>query len=224
MEKAVNIALLIGEGSRVPAVLKCVSRIKNARAVFVISSKGEGVGTRAAARRKIRTEVLRMKDFCKGEDSLLRPHSASRASMGEQGFGGQARERLSAVISAILRGRKTDLVVMAGWTVLIPSSFVRDFRGRIVNIHPSILPSYPGMGERAIKAQWEARWDRDAPPAGCTLHYVDEGMDTGEIIMRGIVYPRDYHSIEEFAEAIHKKEDEVLCRGIKKLVNEMQNG
>jgi phosphoribosylglycinamide formyltransferase-1 len=195
--RKVKIALLIGSGSRVRGILKCAHGIECAEVVFVISSKGEGVGTKLARSRGIRAEVLRLKDFGTGEE---------------------ARERLSAVVSAILRGRKVDLVVMAGWRVLMPPSFVGEFGLRTVNIHPSILPSYPGDGEKAIKAQWEARWHRDAPPAGCTLHYVDEGMDTGEPILKGIVYPRDYRSLEEFAKAIHKKEDEVLCEGIKKLV------
>jgi len=200
--KQVKVALLVGHGSRVPAILKCVGRMENAEVVFVISCTGEGIWTNIAYSGGIRTEILRMKDFGKGEE---------------------ARERLCGVVSAILRGRKVDLVVMAGWMVLMPESFVREFRGRTINIHPSILPSYPGDGDKAIKAQWEARWNRNAPPAGCTLHYVDEGMDTGKPIMRGIVRPGDYHSIEEFAEAIHKKEDEVLCRGIRKLVAETKS-
>ncbi len=200
--KRVKIALLIGRGSRVPAILNCVDRMKNAEVVFVISCKGEGIGTSAARSGGIRTEILRMKDFGSGEE---------------------ARERLSGVVCAILRGRKVDLVVMAGWMVLMPESFVREFGGRTMNIHPSILPSYPGDGDKAIKAQWDARWDKDAPRCGCTLHYVDKGMDTGKPIMRGLVYPKDYRTLAEFAKAIRKKEDEVLCRGIRKLVAKVKS-
>jgi len=200
--KQVKIALLIGRGSRVPAILKCIGRMKNVEVVFVISCKGEGIGTSAAHSGGIRTEILRLKDFGDGEER---------------------RERLSAVVSAILRGCKADLVVMAGWMVLMPESFVEEFGGRTINIHPSILPNYPGDGDKAIKAQWEARGDKGAPHCGCTLHYVDEGMDTGKPIMRGIVRPRDYRTFKEFVEAIHKKEDEVLCRGIRKLVAKIKS-
>ena len=195
----VKVALLIGRGSRVPAILNCVGRMKTAEVVFVISCKGEGIGTSTALSWGIRTEILRLKDFGRSEE---------------------ARERISGVVSAILRGRNVDLVVMAGWMVLMPESFVREFGGRTINIHPSILPNYPGDGDKTIKAQWEAREDKDAPTAGCTLHFVDRGMDTGKPITRGRVNPLDYDTLEEFAEAIHKKEDEVLCRGIKKLVAE----
>lgn len=197
--RKIKIVLLIGRGSRVPAILECVNCIFEAEVVYVLSCKGAGIGTKIALSHGIGVGILRLKDFGKSQKD---------------------RERFSRAAARILRASKADIIVMAGWTVLMPSSFVKEFRGRVVNIHPSILPSYPGDGAKAIKAQWEARFDKDASPAGCTLHYVDEGVDTGEPILRGIVYPRDYRTLEEFAEAVHKKEDEVLCRGIKKLVSE----
>ncbi len=202
--RKIKIALLIGSGSRVPAILECAGSIQNAEVVFVISSKGEGIGTSAARSCGIRAEVLRLKDFGKGEEG---------------------RERLSAVVCAILRGRKADLVVMAGWMVIMPKVFVDEFRGRAINIHPSILPAYPGKGEDVIPAQWNDK----AVPAGCTLHYVEEGMDTGKAVLKGYVVKKskDYGKFktpDDFRGAIHKKEDEVLCKGIKKIVAEMQNG
>ena len=197
--RKIKIALLIGSGSRVPAILECVGGIDNAKVVFVISSKGEGMGTSAARSCGIRAEVLRLKDFGKGEEG---------------------RERLSAVVCAILRERKVDLIVMAGWMVLVPKVFVDEFRGRAINIHPSILPAYPGKGEDVIPAQWNDK----AVPAGCALHYIDEGMDTGKVVLKGYVVrkSKDYKmfkTLDDFAAAIHKKEDEVLCKGVKKLVS-----
>lgn len=194
-----KIALLIGEGNRVPAILKCVDNISEAEVVYVLSCKGNGIGTESAITSRIGAGILRLKDFEKTE---------------------KGREKFSRTTARILKECKADLVIMAGWMVIMPSSFVKQFRGRVINIHPSILPSYPGDGKKAIKAQWEARWDKDAPPAGCTLHYVDEGVDTGEPMLKGIVYPRDHRTLDEFAEAIHKKEEEVLCCGIKKLIAE----
>lgn len=193
----VRIVLLIGNGTRVPAILECVEGTLGAEVVYVLSCKGEGIGTEAAFSRGIGAGVLRLKDFSKAKNS---------------------REKFSRATVRILKASKADFIVMAGWNILMPPSFVREFKGRIINIHPSILPSYPGDGKKAIRAQWETRFDRDAPLSGCTLHCVDEGMDTGEIIMRGIVYPRDYRTLEEFEKAIHAEEDEVLCRGIKNIV------
>ena len=104
----------------------------------------------------------------------------------------------------------------------MPASFAIEFSGRVINIHPSILPAYPG--ESVIPKQWEEK----ALPAGCTLHYVDAGVDTGEIVEQGYIAkePKDYEafsSYEEFEEDIHAKEDGVLCRGIKNIVAERRS-
>jgi phosphoribosylglycinamide formyltransferase-1 len=197
MRSKTRVALLIGRGSRVPGILHCLSKIKNTKVVFVLSCIGEDVGVKAAKKRRIATGILKWEDY-KSKDN------------GRNEFSARARN--------LLKSHNANFIVMAGWRVIMPESFIKEFSGLAINIHPSILPSYRGDGERAIKAQWEARWDRDAPPVGCTLHYVDEGIDTGEPIMRGIVYPRDYRTLEEFSDAIHKKEDEVLCEGLKKLL------
>lgn len=197
MRNKTCIVLLIGKGSRVPGILQCVSKIKNATIVLVLSCVGEGIGTESARKHKIKSSVLKWEDY-------------KAKNNGRNEFASRVRN--------LLKSYNADFIIMAGWRVLMPESFIKEFKGRVINIHPSILPSYRGDGEMAIKAQWENRWDRTAPSSGCTLHYVDEGMDTGKPIMYGRVYPRDYFTLEEFAEAIHKKEDEVLCEGIKKIL------
>jgi len=197
MQNKTRAALLIGKGSRVPGIFQCVSKIKNAKVVFVLSCVGEDVGIEMAKKRRIAAGILKWEDY-KSKDN--------------------GRNEFSIRVRNLLKSNNVNFIIMAGWRVLMTESFIKEFKDIVINIHPSILPSYRGDGEGAIKAQWEARWDRDAPPSGCTLHYVDEGMDTGDPIMRGIVYPRDYQTIEEFAEAIHKKEDEVLCEGLRKIL------
>lgn len=191
-----RIALLVGRGSRAPAVLRCVQSMENGEVVLAMSYWGEGVGFLAARTEYgIPTEVILWKDYKKRE-------------------GG--REQFAATAIEVLQNYDVQFIVMAGWHVLMPPSFVERFRGRIINIHPSILPKYPGDGDKAIEAQWLNK----EVPSGCTLHYVDEGMDTGKIILQAFVNPHEYQTIEEFTEAIHEQEDLVLCEGIKKLVDE----
>jgi len=199
----VRIVLLIGHGSRVPAIVECVKNIPSAKIVYVLSCVGEGMGTDTARENGIGSGILRLRDFGKEPDS---------------------RARFSRVMTGMLIGRKVDLIIMAGWMVIMPSSFVREFQGRIINIHPSILPAYPGKAENVIPAQWNDK----AAPAGCTLHYVDEGVDSGKHILKGYVVKKaeDYSkfsSLEEFEAAIHAKEDEVLCSGIKKIIRKLQS-
>lgn len=188
-----RIALLIGKGSRVPGILKCVEGLPDAKVVFVLSSVGEGIGIETALAHGISGGIVRLENFGKTKGD---------------------RERFSATVVGMLRKHKVDLVLMAGWRIIMPKSFVEEFEFRIINIHPSILPAYPGNGEKAISRQWEEK----ATLAGCTLHFVDEGMDTGPIILQGFIDREDYQTIEEFEQAIHRKEDEVLCDGIKLIV------
>ncbi len=198
----VRIVLLIGHGSRVPAILECAGKINGVKVVYVLSCIGEGVGTETARLYGIKTGILKWQDY------------KSRAN-GRNDFATRTRN--------LLKSYQADLVVMAGWMVIMPPSFVWEFNGRVINIHPSILPAYPGKAENVIPAQWRNK----AVPAGCTLHYVDEGVDSGEPIEFGYVISKksDYKRfsfLEQFAAAIHAKEDEVLCRGIRKVTRELQ--
>ncbi|MBI1888602.1 MAG: hypothetical protein HYS15_01575 [Candidatus Spechtbacteria bacterium] len=188
-----RIALLIGKGSRVPAIVSCVSKMSGAEIVIIVSSMGEGVGTKTAQDHGIEASVLRRGDFKRTPEGL---------------------EKFSEAVADMLRKQKVDLIVMAGWRIIMPKSFVEEFEFQIINIHPSILPAYPGKGEEAISRQWQEK----AEPCGCTLHFIDEGMDTGPIILQGFVERGDCATFQEFEEAIHRKEEEVLCEGIKLIV------
>lgn len=204
MGNKVKIALLIGKGSRVPGMLQCAENLASAEVVYILSCSGEGIGTEAARGNGISSGIIRLQDFGRSPED---------------------RERFSRTVAGLLRRRKIDLIIMAGWMIVMPPSFIQEFKGRIVNIHPSILPAYPGKGENVIPAQWRDK----AAPAGCTLHYVDEGVDTGKPILFGYIAEKrdDYQkfsSFKEFERALHAKEDEVLCEGIKKTVGEWNWG
>lgn len=110
-----------------------------------------------------------------------------------------------------LERHEIDLLVLAGFMELLSAGFIRRFQGRIVNVHPSLLPAFPGIGaiQQAI--------DSGVRVAGVTVHFVDEGVDTGPIMLQEpfqLPYPADVDAIEE---AVHAIEHELLPRAVRLL-------
>lgn len=124
--------------------------IPNAEIVVVISDKADARGLDIAARRGIETLAIERR--------------------------GRTREDHENEIIAALRARCVDLICLAGYMRLLSPCFVEAFRGRILNIHPSLLPSFPGLN-----AQRQAL-EHGAKVSGCTVHFVDETLDGGPII------------------------------------------
>ena len=89
-----------------------------------------------------------------------------------------------------LTERDIDLVVLAGFLVVLPANFIEAFEGRIINIHPSLIPSFCGDGFYGLKVH-EAALARGVKVTGATVHYVDAGTDTGPIILQKAVYVED---------------------------------
>jgi phosphoribosylglycinamide formyltransferase-1 len=108
-----------------------------------------------------------------------------------------------------LEACSVDLVVLAGFMELLDRTFVRRFAGRIVNVHPALLPAFPGL--RAI----EQALDWGVKVTGVTVHFVDEGVDTGPIILQeclALPYPRDIAEIEQ---RVHAIEHRLLPRAVR---------
>ena len=96
------------------------------------------------------------------------------------------RSEFNAALLEALNEAKPDLVVLAGFLVVIPKNVIEAYRGRIINIHPSLIPSFCGTGFYGLKVH-EAALERGVKITGATVHYVDEGTDTGPIIMQKAV-------------------------------------
>lgn len=94
-------------------------------------------------------------------------------------------ETAEAAYLAALRAAEVDLVVLAGFMRILKGDFLRAFEGRVVNIHPSLLPAFPGL------EAWKQALDYGAKVAGCTVHLVDQGIDTGPILAQRAVPVRD---------------------------------
>jgi phosphoribosylglycinamide formyltransferase 1 len=163
------IAVLIsGEGSNLQALIDGVHGAE-VEIVGVVSSRGEARGLERAESAGIETTVFSLAD---------EPDRARRDD----------------ALAAWLEERGVELVVLAGFMELLTPGFIRRFSGRIVNVHPALLPAFPGLG--AI----EQALEHGVKVAGVTVHFVDEGVDSGPIILQEafeLPYHRDIAGIEQ---------------------------
>ncbi len=104
---------------------------------------------------------------------------------------------------AALKAAQVDLVVLAGFMRVLKGDFLRAFEGRIVNIHPSLLPCFPGL------QSWRQALDHGVKVAGCTVHFVDAGVDSGAIIGQTAVPVLDHDTAETLHQRIHAAEHEL---------------
>ena len=127
------------------------------------------------------------------------------------------REKRDDAVAGWLEERDVDLIVLAGFMELLTSGFIRRFQGRIVNIHPALLPSFAGLRAIAQALEYGVRI------AGVTVHFVDEGMDSGPIILQEafeLPYHRDIEAmsereIDEIEELFHEVEHRLLPRAVR---------
>lgn len=149
--------LLSGRGSNFLAIAKAIDqgRIANATIDVVISNRRDAAGIAAASSAGFPTEIVEPR--------------------------GRARAEHDAEIIACLRQHQVDLICLAGYMRLLSADFVRAFPQRILNIHPSLLPAFPGLD-----AQQQAL-DYGVAISGCTVHFVDEELDHGVIVVQKAV-------------------------------------
>lgn len=96
------------------------------------------------------------------------------------------RELFNDALLDAVKEKEPDLIVLAGFLVVLPEKMIREYKGKIINIHPSLIPSFCGTGYYGLKVH-EAALERGVKITGATVHYVDEGTDTGPIIMQKAV-------------------------------------
>jgi phosphoribosylglycinamide formyltransferase-1 len=118
-------------------------------------------------------------------------------------------------ISEFLKSLEIDLVVLAGFLKIIPNDMIVDFRDRIINIHPALLPSFGGKGMYGMNVH-KAVYNSSAQVSGVTVHFVDETYDTGKIIAQRCIDISDCSSPEEISERVLAVEHELLPYVIEK--------
>ena len=111
-----------------------------------------------------------------------------------------------------LQAVRVDLIVLAGFMRVLKGDFLRAFEGRIVNIHPSLLPSFPGL------AAWKQALDHGVKLTGCTVHFVDAGVDSGAIIGQQAVPVLDADTAETLQQRIHAAEHELYPKCVAAIV------
>ncbi|MFB3095102.1 MAG: phosphoribosylglycinamide formyltransferase, partial [Candidatus Acidiferrales bacterium] len=108
----------------------------------------------------------------------------------------------------LLKEKKIDLVCLAGFMRLLSPYFVQEFRHRILNIHPALLPSFPGLEAQKQALEWGVKF------SGCTVHLVDEHLDAGPIICQAVVPVEDGDTEEALAARILREEHRIYAEAI----------
>jgi phosphoribosylglycinamide formyltransferase-1 len=136
-----------------------------------------------------------------------RKHRIPAVHLSAKGYKGK-REAYDALLVQELRKHQVDLVILAGFMRIITKTLVDAFPHRIMNIHPALLPSFPGLHVQKAAIEHGVKF------SGCTVHFVDEGMDTGPIIIQAVVPVLDSDSEDALAARILKQEHKIFSRAI----------
>jgi phosphoribosylglycinamide formyltransferase-1 len=182
MKKRLGI-LLSGRGSNFEAIADHIDRGElDAEIAVVVSNISDAPGLEKARRRGLEAVFLSSK--------------------------GLTREEYDARVVSVLEERRVDLVCLAGFMRLLSPVFVRAFPCRILNIHPALLPSFPGLEAQGQAVEHGVKY------SGCTVHFVDEGLDSGPIILQAVVPVLDDDTEETLAARILKEEHQRYFQAI----------
>ena len=154
----------------------------------VISNKTDAVGLKIAERLGIKTEIVESKGF-----------EGSRADYDKK------------IISVLRKYRVTPnngLVCLAGFMRIISPEFVKKYKNRIINIHPALLPSFTGLDSQKQALEYGVKY------SGCTVHFVDAGMDTGPIIIQAVVRIKENDTEESLSKRILKEEHRIYPEAV----------
>jgi phosphoribosylglycinamide formyltransferase 1 len=177
--------LLSGRGSNFEALADSVAagRLPDTQIAIVIANREGAQGIDRAQSRGIATRVIPSK--------------------------GLEREAYDRQVVSVLREFQVDLVCLAGYMRLLSPYFVECFPQRILNIHPSLLPSFAGLESQRQALEYGVKF------AGCTVHFVDENLDAGPIVLQAVVPVLDSDTPEKLAERILREEHRIYAEAVK---------
>ena len=183
-----NLGILIsGRGSNMLNLVNASQRgLINSKVKIVISNNNNSSGIDKAKRKNIKTKIINQKDYGSKKD-------------------------FENALTNTLKNQNVDLVCLAGFMSILSKNFLKDWNRKVINIHPSLLPSF--RGKNAVKQALEQR----VKTAGCSVHFVDEGIDTGEIISQEKVQVSSNDDEETLGKKILKKEHVLYIKVIKEL-------
>lgn len=129
------------------------------------------------------------------------------------------REEFNKALLQALKEKEPDLIVLAGFLVVLPEQIIHEYRNRIINIHPSLIPSFCGKGYYGLKVHEEAL-KKGVKVTGATVHFVDEGTDTGKIILQKAVNVEDGDTPEILQKRVMEQAEwELLPQAISMIAN-----
>ena len=185
-----NLGILIsGRGSNMEYILKAIKKKKiPIKAAVVISNKPDVPGLKIAQKLGVPTEVVQSKGF-----------EGSRADYDK---------KIISVLTKYGVTQKNGLVCLAGFMRIISPEFVKKYKNKILNIHPALLPAFPGLDSQKQALDYGVKF------TGCTVHFVDSGMDTGPIIIQAVVPVKEGDTDKELSKRILKEEHRIYPEAV----------
>ena len=182
--------LISGRGSNMKTILNAVKKQKiPIKPIIVISNKSSAAGLKIAQNLGIQTEIVESKGF--------------------QGNRWEYDQKIMHVLNKYEITTNNSLICLAGFMRILSPEFIKKFKNRILNIHPAILPAFPGLD-----AQRQAI-ESGVSHSGCTVHFVDEGVDTGPILVQETVKIKNDDTEETLSKRILAKEHKAYAKAVK---------
>jgi len=180
--------LVSGRGTNLQAIIDAIENGElNARIAVVLSNKKEASALERAQKKDIETVYLDPEPFA-------------------------SKKEFDRTLARELEDRQVDLVCLAGYMRILGPEFIRKFEGKIINIHPSLLPAFPGLDVQQKAIDYGVKF------SGCTVHFVNEEVDNGPIILQAVVPLHPSDNAETLAERILIQEHLIYPRAIQMIV------
>ena len=188
--------LVSGGGTNLQAIIDAVKNktITNASLEVVISNKKDAYALTRAKENNIAAECVCVKDY-------------------------ETREEFNKALIEKIDSYNLDLIVLAGFLVVLPPELIAKYRNKIINVHPSLIPSFCGNGFYGLHVH-EKALERGVKVTGATVHFVDEGVDTGKIILQKSVKVEEGDTPETLAARVLEVEHEILPLAVKMFCND----
>jgi len=181
--------LVSGRGSNLQSIIDNIEKGKlNAEIAVVISDVEDAYALERTGKHNIKTCFVNPKGF-KGRDGFFDE------------------------IGKVLKQNSVEYVILAGFMRIIPLSLISIYKNKMLNIHPALLPSFPGLGVQKKALEYGVKY------SGCTVHFVDEGCDTGPIILQAVVPVLEDDTEETLSQRILKEEHRIYPEAIDLVIN-----
>ena len=188
--------LVSGGGTNLQAIIDSINTgvIKNAKIETVVSNKEEAFALTRAKNNNIDTKVIKIKDF-------------------------ENKELYEEALINYLKEKDLDLIVLAGFMVILSENFVNNFKNKIINIHPSLIPAFSGAGYYGLKVH-QGVLARGCKITGATVHFVTEEADGGPIIIQKEVFVKDDDTDESLQKRVMEEAEwKILPQAINLILN-----